>query len=336
MNRTRFASVMALCAVSLAFGATPCVAENLLANADMEGAVNADGVPDGWFCFRDNEGDYTIAVGKGGRRSSKCLKVSGKGAYAGAASSRKALDRSKRYMAAAWILVEGKGQATVKFDYFNADGGYLGSTYSSHVGSSEDWQICIVTQGAKDFPEAKSISVAAVLNGNGTASFDDFVLVLRDPHASESEANLLANGSIEAGTGNSPAHFFTSTGEDAEFTMSWSMKQPRSGYRCLHVKGKGDYAVFAHANVSFDPDRKYIAGAWGRVRSGKALLKVDYFRDGTWLGEGDSVRFTGDEWSYQRLPVAADKYEGANRVGVAVMLQGDGDAWFDDLTLTVE
>ncbi len=333
MDRNCLVSSLLLCTI-LHTAPAPHAAENLLANPGLEGAVTEEGLPESWYFFQDKESDYAWSVVQGGRRSStKCIRISGEGEWGGIASARRPLDRSKRHMAAGWMRLRGPGRATVKFDYFDADGEYLGSTYSSHVGASDDWQIGIVVSGPDDYPEATSVSVAAVLNGSGAAWFDDFALIQRKPLASESRANLLLNGSIEAGAGAVPARFFTSVSEGANASMTWSRTSPHSGMRCLHIRSEADYAVFAHANVSYDRARTYVASAWARVGSGTAQMKIDYFKNDEWLGEGELTPFQGDGWQQRTVRVDPASYPEANRVGVAVVVHGAGEAWFDDLML---
>ncbi|MBT4819910.1 MAG: hypothetical protein HON70_29635, partial [Lentisphaerae bacterium] len=320
MSRTSVVTTLFLSALS--FLPHTYAAANLVGNAGFEGAVAEGGMAEGWYFFKEAESAYTATIVDGGRKPGKCLKISGDGEWAGAACARRPRDRTKRCMGAGWLRVKGEGTATVKFDYFDAEGAFLGSTFSSHVRDARDWQICIVVSGAADYPAATQVSVAAVLNGSGTAWFDDFALIQRDPLANEGATNLLVNGSIEAGAGSKPAEFFTSTNDGADVTMAWSRTKPHSGLRCLHIKGQADYAVFAHKNVAFDRGKTYVASGWARIGGGRAALKIDFFKDGQWLGEGDPVVFEGEQWGRQELTVDPTKYPEANRIGVGVVFNG--------------
>jgi hypothetical protein len=134
-----------------------------------------------------------------------------------------------------------------------------------------------------------------------------------------------------------PAGYYPAQPEGAQPTYEWSVDNPHSGQRCLHIKGQQEFAVLGHEPVPYDATKTYVATGWGRVREGKAVLKIDYFSGEKWLGESTSQPFrTDNAWADATVSVEKDKFPDVNRISVAVALQGNGEAWFDDLVLEAQ
>jgi len=309
-----------------------------LAKMSFEEPLAENGLPAGAFVFRDAEGRYQVNVVDGGRRGGKCLRVQGQGQWCGVSlGGHQPYDANRRYVGAGWLRVSGEGRGLIKLDYFDADHQYLGSTVYARVQNTKDWRRVVVVSDPDAYPKAKFITAAAVLEGNGEVLVDDLSLESRPPVETESRANLLANGGAEYGADPLPWHFFTTADEGSQARFEWSTEHPHSGKSCLRIYGSCAWAVIGHESVDFDRSKTYVVSGWGRVARGRAVLKVDFYAEGKWLGDQVApTPFTSKEWTRVQFVVDKDRHPTADRVGVAVVLQGDGDVSFDDLMLTAK
>lgn len=325
----RLAVILSVVMIAPAFAV-----ENLVMNASLEDPLGPNDEPDGWHFFREEKGQYEHKVVPGGHSGEKCYKISGRGEWAGVGFQQVEYDASRRYVGSGWLKIEGeKAQATVKLDYMDGDQKYLGSTVASQSKGPADWLYVRVVSGAQDFPEAKFVAAVAVITGEGALSIDDVSFFVRPPLESETPTNQLLNGAVEMGAGNSPAMFFTAASEGSHPVLDWSEDQPHSGSRCIYLKGDGQWAVMVHFQVPYDKDKTYTASGWGRVASGAATVKVDYFQGEMWLGELQAAPLNEYRWKQASLTVDPQRFPEFDRIAVAVVLLGQGEAWFDDLML---
>lgn len=121
--------------------------------------------------------------------------------------------------------------------------------------------------------------------------------------------------------------------EQGHYTVSRAEVDGHGG--TLKVAGQGQYGGAYAARTLLLADRSYLAGGLLRVEgAGQATIKLDYARGETYLGSSFAgfVK-AGDGWTGLRVKDKRAEYPDATHVALAVALEGDGTAWFDDVYL---
>ncbi len=147
--------------------------------------------------------------------------------------------------------------------------------------------------------------------------------------------------------GNTPPGWFVPT---SGFAGTISADSPKQGKNCVHLRagGKGEKAPFGNIMQSFDA-RAYR----GRLVRLRAAIRtegpVSTGRAQMWLRVDRPGRLTGrrmgffdnmldrpireGEWRYYEI--LGDVADDAERVNIGLMIIGDAQAWFDDVTFEV-
>jgi hypothetical protein len=147
---------------------------NHMANGDMED-VAADR-PAGYFVAAAEGGTAQCRYQEEKPHSGKrCLALESKAEWAGAGCGWIEIGRHWAFLVSGYVRThQGKGQ--IRIVYFDAAGKIIGRTESASV-TAKDWQEVKVKTDFAAHPQAVKFSVAAVVDGEGSADFDDFRVV---------------------------------------------------------------------------------------------------------------------------------------------------------------
>jgi len=312
------------------------VATNLVVNGSFEAALGDQGLPQGWELGGDPVEAYKASVVPGGRTGAKALQLEGAGKWGVVAVNRVELDRALRYTARGYFKVEGPdAQATVKFDYTDDQGNYVGSTDYGALGPGPGgWRLINIPDRSGDFPKAKALRVCLVLLGKGKAIFDDIELTADTAPAAS--VNLLANGNMECLLGEKVAGYWPGSNEGGKYAWSASAVNPKEGRSCLHVKGSGEWSGADGEKIKREKGKTYTLTGWVRVQSGEAHIKINGLKEDHWLDHVISENVSGHAW--QQLTVTLDpaSLPEATYLSACVAGLGDADVDFDDLVLTAK
>lgn len=198
--------VLLICDAATACGqpASSQSSGNLLTNASFEDELAVSGLPRDWTYWSGNDGsEYRFEVVEGGHTGKSSLKLEGKGVSGVIFTNGIKIERNKRYALRGWAKVEGNkdAKAIIKFNYFH-DRKWLGLPDSVGVtGDDGNRKVLAKTDRASEVPGASYIWISCVLEGTGTAWFDDLELVSYD------NADLPKDFEKEFGASNRPAEF---------------------------------------------------------------------------------------------------------------------------------
>jgi hypothetical protein len=168
------AGLIALCLTGTAV-ALAADDKNLAPNGTFEEVK--DGVPTGWFSVCNEGGSVTHkALAEGAKEGKSCLHLKSKGEWAVAGSPKVKLDRTKTYTLTGFARVKA-GTVTIKIDYYKGDE-YLGHSESENS-TKDEWTTLKVVSELDSYKEATHILVAGVIQGDGEALFDGFVLTAK-------------------------------------------------------------------------------------------------------------------------------------------------------------
>ncbi len=161
--------------------------------------------------------------------------------------------------------------------------------------------------------------------------------LLSIPVWAQAPQNLVPSPGFEVAAGDNglPEGWFFVTNEGSAAKPSLVAPGYKSA-KCLTIKGKCEWAVAGCAKTARKAASSYLAG--GQVKyqgDGQALVKFDYFKDDQWVGEYNigAVNAEAGDWREIRLVDDPTKFPEANFVGFAVVMAGDGQAWFDEVGL---
>lgn len=109
--------------------------------------------------------------------------------------------------------------------------------------------------------------------------------------------------------------------------------------KALLIEGEGAHAGVGLNRVPIQPGQQIALRGWVKVEGTegtRAIVKFDYTRDGTFLGQTVSPPISGMEWQEQTIRSEVERFPDATRIAAAAVIEGDAEAWLDDLVLTLE
>ena len=309
---------------------------NLIVNGSFEEPLGDNGIPKDWYLSGDPTDAYKASVVPGGRTGAKALQLEGAGKWGVASANRVEIDRSMRYTARGYLKVEGPdAQATIKFDYSDDQGNYIGTTDYGQLGPGPaGWRLISIPDRSGDFPKAKTMNVGLVLMGKGKAFFDDIELTADALPAAS--ANLLANGNMECLLGEKVAGYWTSSNEGGKCEWTASADTPKEGQHCLHVKGSCEWTAADCDKIKREPSKTYTLTGWVRVKSGEAQIKINGLKGDQWLDHVLSDNVSGHDWQQLTVTLEPSSLPEATYISACVVGLGDVEADFDDLVLTAK
>ncbi|HHX42087.1 MAG TPA: DUF4091 domain-containing protein [Armatimonadetes bacterium] len=196
----------------------------------------------------------------------------------------------------------------------------------------------LITRGP--VPAGGTLSLPAECPARGTAKY---YIYFDNPTAWDvpdflSAAVGVRNGSVEEGTGNTPAHWDHDP-QDPLHQLFWTTENPRSGKRCLKtVVSEGaepTWIATRQRGIHLVGGAKYVMRAWVKAQNVRGFA-------GWYIHVGNSQNpmilspmLRGGEGTYDWREVTAEftAPEEANRATLGTVLRGTGTAWFDDVTL---
>ncbi len=153
---------------------------NLVTDPSLEETALGQRYPNGWGTGNVNPPDsFKHRVAEGGRTGQRGWLIEGDGQFAVIPTNRPPAHPAYRYAASAWVRVEA-GSAQIKLLYFDANGQYLGENRGNVSIQQGDWHKLTMVDDLKRYPEARSLSLALTMVGQGKAVFDDLELLAFD------------------------------------------------------------------------------------------------------------------------------------------------------------
>jgi hypothetical protein len=154
------------------------------------------------------------------------------------------------------------------------------------------------------------------------------------PLAAEPPANLIADPGFEqAALGNTLPDIwnrFNAAGKECAASI---VAGGHSGAHALRIAGNGEFCGVVVSAVPLAADQRYVVAAWVKADGdAQACVKVDYLKDGAWLGQTDPYKAAADgQWHEMAIADDRAKFADANQVALALVVGGGGQAWFDDV-----
>jgi hypothetical protein len=150
--------------------------KNLAANGGFEEVKN--GMPVGWYVVCAEGGTVTQkVVAEGAKEGKYCLQMKCKGEWSVAGSPKVKIDRTKTYTLTGFARAKGGTTATIKIDYFKGDE-HLGYSESEQT-TKDEWTALKAVSELDNYKEATHLLVAGVIQMDGEALFDGFVLTAK-------------------------------------------------------------------------------------------------------------------------------------------------------------
>jgi hypothetical protein len=153
------------------------------------------------------------------------------------------------------------------------------------------------------------------------------------------------NGGFEQVTGTTPNHWQVDWPDDDQ-RVEWVEQNPRSGEKCLHATIKqnkketepvGAMQEFVHIMSGLD----YTLEGWVKAENvdGQAGWQIELGRvmatSGEYTQETHKAGAGGGTFAWKKVSVDFTAPEGVNSAHVKTVLDGSGQAWFDDVRLVL-
>ncbi|HOJ22410.1 MAG TPA: hypothetical protein PLY56_12840, partial [Armatimonadota bacterium] len=196
----------------------------------------------------------------------------------------------------------------------------------------------LVTRGS--VPAGSTLTLPAECPARGTAHYYlyfDNPVAWAVPDFLNAAAGV-RNGSVEEGTGDTPAHWIHDR-QDPEHQLFWTTENPRSGKRCLKTVVAEDaeptWIATRQRDIHIIGGAKYVMRAWVKAENVRGHA-------GWYIHVGNAQNpmmiapmLSGGEGTYDWREVTAEftAPPEANRASLGTVLRGTGTAWFDDVSL---
>lgn len=110
------------------------------------------------------------------------------------------------------------------------------------------------------------------------------------------------------------------------------------GQQCLRISGKGTRGVVFANDLKVDRTKRYALKGWVKFegdKNARAIIKLNYFRGGEFLGVHDLVGASADQpgWHLFEKTDTLDAFPTADHFYAMCHVEGSGIGWFDDLEL---
>jgi hypothetical protein len=301
--------------------------------------VVAGAVPDSWTPFSVPPDKYRTSATTKGHAGEPGIEIGGDGERGGVLLNTLPVRKGKSYAMEGWVEVTGaeSATATIKLDWLKKNGESI-TACSGHITPADrGWQrVALHTAPAGTADETPSLRMVLLLAGQGTARFSGLDLREIAPPGGASSGNLLLNGSMESIEGPRVSGWQLTHSKKTRVTMAASDERPHAGRLCLQLKGGGEWAVATSPKFKVVPGKQYTLRGFGRRTVGKALLKLDLYRDKELQRSESSTSVVLNEWEPLQVTLTPVQLEGIEQVAVGIVVRGkEMEAWFDDLTLQV-
>ena len=160
------------------------------------------------------------------------------------------------------------------------------------------------------------------------------LLLALAPLAAAPPANLIADPGFEqvalGDTLPDGWNRFNAEGKDCKASI---VAGGHTGAHALRIAGNGEFCGVVVPAIPMKADERYVVAAWVKADGdAQACVKVDYLKDGAWLGQTDPYKAAADgQWHEMAITDDRAKFPDANQVSLALVVGGGGQAWFDDV-----
>ncbi len=148
--------------------------------------------------------------------------------------------------------------------------------------------------------------------------------------------NLVENGGFEDVREGLPAGWFTVCNDGGMVTHKAVAEGAKEGKYCLQVKFKGEWGVAGSPKVKIDRTKTYNLTGYAKVKEGSVTIKIDDYKGDEYLAHSESEHSTKGEWTQLKVGSELDDHKEATHILVAVVIHGDGEAYFDGFVLTAK
>jgi hypothetical protein len=325
---------------------SPCRADdppplkNLLESGGLEGELDpATGLPAGWEVTQQPEKSYKVEVVDGGRTGKKCLRISGDGKMVEIRLKSLPMSPEKRSLISGWMKVTGgDGRVSLMHQYQVADGQRAGSMTIGAVGKAQaDW-----TQTSSiEFvgPNSPFVGQNFIIRAGGKidALVDDleaFTLAVTPDDL------LLAAGEFEMHYNRRYTGVYkTATSAGGTVEISPDDKRPANGRCSLRMKASADWATTTLWPVPYEAAKVYTLTGKVRVNSGRASIRIDYYKDENrtdLLGSSTAKATESKDWQALSIDTRDNVPAGTTHITATALCHGDAEAFFDQFVLVAK
>jgi len=327
------------------FGA-PCPADdpaplkNLLDNGGLEGELDpATGLPAGWEVTQTPEKSYKVEVLEGGRSGKKCLRISGEGKMIGIRLKHLPMSPEKRSVISGWMKVTGgDGRISLMHQYLLADGQRAGSMTIGAISKSQaDW----AQTASIEFvgPNDPFVGQNFVIRAGGKID-----VLVDDLEASTLAVTpddlLLAAGEFEMHYNRTYTGVYkTAASAGGMVELSPDDKRPANGRCCLRMKANAEWATTTLWPVKYEDGKVYTLTGKVRVNSGRASLRIDYYKDENrtdLLGSSTAKATDSKDWQTLSVDTRDNVPAGTTHITATAICYGDAEAFFDQFALVAK
>lgn len=242
----------------------------------------------------------------------------------------------QRSVISGWIKgVGGDGVISLMHRYRDANGQQLNSTSIGGIRSNNgDWiQTAMIEHPEYTQPGANADFIISA-NGKIDALIDDLEVFTL---ATTADDLMWAAGDFESHyNGGLPRVNKSATSPAGTVETSLEKERPANGKYCLRMRGIADWATTTMWPVKYDARTRYTLTGKVRVNSGRASIRIDFYKDenGAELLGSKTVDATeSKDWQALTVDTTDNKFDTATHICATAVSYGDTEAFFDQLVL---
>ncbi len=149
----------------------------------------------------------------------------------------------------------------------------------------------------------------------------------------------LRNGSFEEGAG-TPAYWSTGLTSSAHLAL-YRKNEGRNGSACVYHRAQEganpQWVQWSQGNILVTPGRRYVLRGWVRARNARGQVGYYVHVNGVRPQMVNIVQNAGEgTYDWRQVEIRFEVPPGGQTATVGTVLYGEGEAWYDDLTLEAE
>ncbi|MBM7616442.1 DNRLRE domain-containing protein [Alkaliphilus hydrothermalis] len=324
-------------------------ADNLNQNSSFELDADLNNQPDHWTNAVESGKTATFDWSSVSKYGNKSISISNPTGWAVVSSDLIPYETGKNYVFSGNVKTDNTvGHATIKVDFFNDQGNWLGQKIANSITGTHDWTRLQAVVDEVPVGTTQMKLVVSLAAGTGTAYFDGVQI---EKGSIASNYNLLENSGFERDSNNDgiPNQWTTSgnfTTNDKIYTKAdvtdENVLEGQHSFKITGESGKNKF-IRQRINLSGGPNTKLTLSGWSRQvganpNGGNYLMQVAInHTDGTvdWNNANDFSK-TETEWQHVAASVNVNATKNFSSIDVYYYYYNQtGTAYFDGTRLEV-
>ena len=337
----RLLALFVACAIpTISYAADAGGVTNLINNSSLEGLLEGNGLPSGWYAAPEKFSTMNAYTQLGGRTGERCLRLESIGEWSSISTPAVPLRPGARQTGEVWYRqsVKSPGQLRIYINYLNDENREVGASPTDIVELSEanattEWRLLRVGKVGSELADATKFSFVVAIVKPGVAVLDDFSLTQTegDPNAS-----LVPNGEMELPIERLVKAFPLGASEEGNAKLTSDSENPHGGKSSIKITGEAKWAVLQIIDINLIPGKTIRGTAWKRAKIGGAHFRLTGLEGSIRTFEKYLSYQTKPDWEETAWKLTPEELGNAKALRFDIETHGEFDVNFDDIKIWFE